>query len=147
MPNPAFSICHKKGEDRRRRTAARNRATDHCLCFSYMNNTILLLPNSEIASFYPSPLDVYNPVCVGPDRRIPKTGFLVMQLIYLNPCLNMAMTNTSHEYRNQHGKNKCGGVPGSPGRSAYDIWPTQIVAAVTLSAIKCQNFNTPPPQK
>ena len=38
-----------------------DRATDQCLCFPYIDSTILLLPKSEISS----PLWFHNPFCVG----------------------------------------------------------------------------------
>ena len=44
MRKPAFNICENKGADQLRG----NRADDQRLCFRYIDNTISLLPESEI---------------------------------------------------------------------------------------------------
>ena len=45
MRKPAFSICENKGADQ----LCGNHAADQCLCFCYIDITLLLLPKFEIS--------------------------------------------------------------------------------------------------
>ena len=71
MRKPAFCICKNKDADQLRG----DREADQRLCFRYKNNTIPLLPKSEISSLLLSSVAPQPGLC-----RIwsetPKTGFL-----------------------------------------------------------------------
>ena len=62
-----FCICENKDADQLRG----NREADQRLCFRYIDNTIPLLPKSEIQASSLL-LWLYSPVCVGPGRK-PRT--------------------------------------------------------------------------
>ena len=65
MRKPAFCICENKDADQLR---------GQRLCFSYPDNTIPLLPQSEISSFYPYSVIAQLGLC--PIwLEIQKTGF------------------------------------------------------------------------
>ena len=76
MRKPAFCICENKDADQLRG----NREADQRLCFGYKENTIPLLPKSEISSLWLSPVAVQTGLC-GTWSETPKTGFLTTRLI------------------------------------------------------------------
>ena len=76
MRKPAFCICENKDTDQLRG----NREADQRLCFRYMDNTIPLLPKSEISSLWLSPVAVQPGLCQTWSET-PKTGFLTTRLI------------------------------------------------------------------
>ena len=68
MRKPTFSICKNKDAGQLRS----HRKADQRLCFRYTDNTIPLLPKSEISSIQPSSVAVQpSPVCVGPGWNPP----------------------------------------------------------------------------
>ena len=73
---PDFCICENKAADQ----LCGNRTADQRLCFGYTDSTIPLLPKFQASSHL---LWLYSPVCVGPGRKPPKTGFLTTRLIFL----------------------------------------------------------------
>ena len=70
MRKPAFCICENKDADQLRG----NREADQRLCFRYKASTFLLLPKSQISSFYPSSVTVQPGLC-RTWSETPKTGF------------------------------------------------------------------------
>ena len=62
MRKPTFCICENKDADKLRG----DREADQCLCFSYANSTIPLLPKFQASH---NLLWLYSPVCVGPGRK------------------------------------------------------------------------------
>ena len=76
MRKPAFCICKNKDANQLRG----NREADQRLCFRYTDNTIPLLPRSEISSLQPSSMAVHPGLC-GTRSNEPKTGFLTTRLI------------------------------------------------------------------
>ena len=77
MRKPAFCICENKDADQLRG----NCEADQCLCFRYTDSTIPLLPKSEISSLQPSSVAVQPGLC-RTWSETPKTGFLIMRLIF-----------------------------------------------------------------
>ena len=75
MRKPAFCICENKDADQLRG----NRKADQRLCFRYTDNTIHLLPKSEISSLQPSSVAVQPGLC-RTWSETPKTGFLTTRL-------------------------------------------------------------------
>ena len=75
MRKPDFCICENKDADQLRG----NREADQRLCFRYTDNTIPLLPTSEISSLWPSSVAVQPGLC-GTRSETPKTGFLRTRL-------------------------------------------------------------------
>ena len=76
MRKPAFCICENKDADQLRG----NHEADQRLCFRYTDNTIPLLPKSEISSLLPSSVAEQPGLC-GTWLETPKTGFLTTRLI------------------------------------------------------------------
>ena len=64
MRKPAFYICENKEADQ----LLSNCAADQCLCFRYLDSTILLLPKSKFQASSHL-LWLYSPVCVRPGRK------------------------------------------------------------------------------
>ena len=73
---PDFCLGENKGADQLRG----NLEADQRLCFRYSDSTIFfyLNPKFQASSSF---LSLYRPVCVGPGRKPPKTGFLASRLI------------------------------------------------------------------
>ena len=76
MRKQAFCICENKDADQLRG----NREADQRLCFRYTDNTIPLLPKSEISSLQPSSVAVQSSLC-RTWSKTPKTDFLTTRLI------------------------------------------------------------------
>ena len=74
---PDFCICENQDADQLRG----NREADQRLCFRYKDSTIPLLPKSEISSLQPSYVVVQSGLC-RTWSETPKTGFLIMRLIW-----------------------------------------------------------------
>ena len=72
MRRPAFCICENSG-------------ADHCLCFHCIDSTPFYQVNLKFRASSHL-LWLYSPVCVDPVGN-PKTGFLMMQLIYHTCCI------------------------------------------------------------
>ena len=85
MRKLAFCICENKDAGQLRS----NCAADQCLCFRYIDSTILLLPKYEILSLYPSSVAV-QPVLL--DLVVhPEAGFLTSWLILSRQCTTKVM--------------------------------------------------------
>ena len=81
-------ICKNKGTDQ----LHCNCAADQRLCFRYIDNTLSLLPKSEISSLFPSSVAVQPGLC-GIWLETPKTGFLTSLLITkTSPCNEHPLT-------------------------------------------------------
>ena len=77
MRKPAFCICENKDADQLRG----NRKADQHLFFRYTDNTVPLLPKSEISSLQPSSVAVQPGLCQT-ESETPKTGFLTTRLVH-----------------------------------------------------------------
>ena len=76
MRKPAFCICKNKGADQ----LHRSRIADECLCFCYIDGTILLLPKSKISSLWPSSVVEQPGLCLTWSETV-NTCFLATGLI------------------------------------------------------------------
>ena len=74
---PALCICENKDADQLRG----NREADQRLCFRFTDDSIPLLPKSEISSLEPSSVIVQPGLCRTWSES-PKTGFLTTRLNY-----------------------------------------------------------------
>ena len=77
MRKPAFCMCENKDADQ----LHGDREADQRLCFSFIDGTILLLPNYEISSLYLSSMAVQPGLCQTWSET-PKTCFLTTRLIF-----------------------------------------------------------------
>ena len=59
MRKPAFCICENKAADQ----LCGNCEADQRLCFRYIDNSIPLLPKSEMSSLWPSSVAVQPGLC------------------------------------------------------------------------------------
>ena len=91
-----FCVCEHKGADQLRC----NRAVDQCLRFLYIDKIVQFLyclnPKFQASSHL---LLLYNPVCVGPDRKTIKTGVLMTRLIWCEEALVISLVLLLSEAR------------------------------------------------
>ena len=80
MRTPLFCICENKNANQLRC----NREADQRRCFRYIACTIHLLPKYKISSMNPSSVAVQPGLC-RTWSETSKTGFLIMNLIWVNP--------------------------------------------------------------